>query len=183
MRKNSSIERTTQQKVSAPILRFLRPCLKKGNQMKISLESYHFLIDTFSILHFSQYRVNNSIMLHSILKKPWTYKDYITRQIFYVLLIYKYKIRRHIKDYFTLECNVSSFIQLTHPVVIKNSIHGKWKENMYYNAGILQIFHRALHFIKSVTCSTGWRNNMFNLCTSVSSDIQVLLENTYVKTL
>ena len=108
----------------------------------------------------------------------------ILRNFFSVLLlIYKYKIWRHMKDYFTLECNVSSFIKLTHPVVIKNSIHGKWKENMYYNAGILQIFHRALHFIKSVTCSTGWRNNMFNLCTSVSSDIQVLLENTYVKTL
>ena len=61
VRKNSSIERTTQQKVSAPILNLLRPCLKKGNQMKISLESYHFLIDTFSIIYFSMHGVNQFV--------------------------------------------------------------------------------------------------------------------------
>ena len=61
VRKNSSIEWTTQQKVSAPILNLLRPCLKKGNQMKISLESYHFLIDTFSIIYFSTHGVNQFV--------------------------------------------------------------------------------------------------------------------------
>ena len=33
----------------------------KGNQMKISLESYHFLIDTFSIIYFSMHGVNQFV--------------------------------------------------------------------------------------------------------------------------